>query len=123
MSSPRAHILFVDDEPALRELTAERLAELEFDVVQASNGEEAISLLDEFAFDVVITDLRMPGTDGLGVLDRLARPDVVLASNTSSISLTWIASATTRPTTRAPRPPRARARAGAPPRRPPSRPR
>jgi len=64
-----AHILFVDDEPALRELTAERLAENGHDVAQAEGGERALQLLDEFAFDVVITDLRMPGIDGLAVLD------------------------------------------------------
>ena len=64
-----AHILFVDDEPALRELTSERLVENGYDVVQAESGERALQLLDEFAFDVVITDLRMPGIDGLAVLD------------------------------------------------------
>ncbi|MGE0393767.1 MAG: sigma-54-dependent transcriptional regulator [Vicinamibacterales bacterium] len=69
MSAAAAHILFVDDEPALRELTAERLTEHGFDVVQAETGERAVELLDEFAFDVVITDLRMPGIDGLAVLD------------------------------------------------------
>ncbi len=69
MSAPRAHILLVDDESALRELTAERLTELGFEVAQASTGDEALGLLEEFAFDVVITDLRMPGTDGLSVLD------------------------------------------------------
>jgi len=69
LSTPAAHILFVDDEPALRELTAERLTEHDFEVVQAENGERALQLLDEFAFDVVITDLRMPGVDGLAVLD------------------------------------------------------
>ncbi len=69
VTPPLAHILFVDDEPALRELTAERLTEIGFDVVQADNGERGLALLDEFAFDVVITDLRMPGVDGLAVLD------------------------------------------------------
>ena len=69
MASAPAHILFVDDEPALRELTAERLGELGFEVVQAENGERGLALLDEFAFDVVITDLRMPGVDGLTLLD------------------------------------------------------
>ncbi|MDO8794711.1 MAG: sigma-54 dependent transcriptional regulator [Vicinamibacterales bacterium] len=69
MASTPAHILFVDDEPALRELTAERLGEQGFEVVQAENGERGLALLDEFAFDVVITDLRMPGVDGLTLLD------------------------------------------------------
>jgi DNA-binding NtrC family response regulator len=41
--------------------------------VQAENGERALQLLDEFAFDVVITDLRMPGVDGLAVLDAAVK--------------------------------------------------
>ena len=64
-----AHILFVDDDQAYREVSAERLGELGFDVVQAETGERALALLEEFAFDVVITDLRMPGVDGLALLD------------------------------------------------------
>jgi DNA-binding NtrC family response regulator len=54
----------VDDEPALRGLMAERLAERGFAVVEADSGEKALELLDQFAFDIVITDLRMPGVDG-----------------------------------------------------------
>ena len=62
------HLLFVDDEPALRGLMAERLAERGFAVVEADSGEKALELLDQFAFDIVITDLRMPGVDGGGVI-------------------------------------------------------
>jgi DNA-binding NtrC family response regulator len=62
------HLLFVDDEPALRSLMAERLAERGFEVVEADSGEKAIELLDQFAFDIVITDLRMPGVDGARVI-------------------------------------------------------
>ena len=54
----------VEDEAALREVVAERLAERGYDVVQASNGEEALERLAEFAFDIVVTDLRLPGIDG-----------------------------------------------------------
>ncbi|MBI4264746.1 MAG: sigma-54-dependent Fis family transcriptional regulator [Acidobacteria bacterium] len=64
-----SHLLFVDDEPALRSLMAERLAERGFDVVQADSGERALELLDQFAFDIVITDLRMPGVDGGRVIE------------------------------------------------------
>ena len=61
--------LFVDDEPALRALMAERLGERGFEVVEADSGEKAIQLLEQFAFDVVITDLRMPGIDGTRVIE------------------------------------------------------
>ena len=63
------HLLFIDDEPALRELMTERLTDRGFEVVACEDGEKAIQLLDQFAFDVLITDLRMPGIDGVSVID------------------------------------------------------
>ena len=74
MSGATPHLLFVDDEPALRSLMAERLVERGFEVVQAESGEKAVQLLDQFAFDIVITDLRLPGMDGTRVIQTaLAR--------------------------------------------------
>ena len=63
------HLLFIDDEATLRGLMAERLTERGFDVVEADSGERALQLLDQFAFDVVITDLRLPGIDGARVIE------------------------------------------------------
>ncbi len=48
---------------------AERLSERGFEVVEADSGERALELLDLFAFDIVITDLRLPGVDGMRVVD------------------------------------------------------
>ena len=48
---------------------AERLAERGFEVVEAESGERALELLDQFAFDIVITDLRLPGIDGTQVIE------------------------------------------------------
>ena len=59
------HLLLVDDEEALREVVAERLAEVGFEVTQASDGEAALAALDGFAFDVIISDLRLPRVGGL----------------------------------------------------------
>ena len=67
--SAAPHLLFVDDEAALRGLMAERLAERGFEVVEADSGERALELLDQFAFDIVITDLRLPGIDGTRVIE------------------------------------------------------
>jgi DNA-binding NtrC family response regulator len=64
------HLLFVDDEPALRALMAERLAEEGYEVVQADSGERALELLAQFAFDIVVTDLRLPGVDGSRVIEE-----------------------------------------------------
>lgn len=68
-SGPRPHLLFVDDEPALRSLMAERLAERGFEVVEADTGEKALEYLDQFAFDILITDLRLPGIDGTQLIE------------------------------------------------------
>jgi DNA-binding NtrC family response regulator len=69
MADAKPHVLFVDDEAALRTLMAERLRERGFEVAEAENGEKALDLLEQFAFDVVITDLRMPGIDGGRVVE------------------------------------------------------
>ena len=68
MSDGQKHLLIVDDEGALREAIAERLADHGFAVAQADSGEQALQRLSEFAFDILITDLRLPGIDGRQVL-------------------------------------------------------
>src|SRR3954471_20965797 len=69
MAEGPKHLLIVDDEPALREAIAERLADHGFIVEQAGSGEEAIQRLTDFAFDILITDLRLPGVDGAKVIE------------------------------------------------------
>ncbi len=64
-----AYLLLVDDEESLRSVVAERLTDHGFDVVQAADGESAIKALDGFAFDVIVSDLRLPGVDGRQVID------------------------------------------------------
>jgi DNA-binding NtrC family response regulator len=73
------HLLIVEDEAALRTVIAERLQDRGFAVTQAANGEEAVERLAEFAFDILITDLRLPGIDGGKVLDgAIARyPEII----------------------------------------------
>ncbi len=58
---------------------AERLTDRGFEVVEADSGEKALELLEQFAFDIVITDLRMPGVDGGGVIEvaRQRYPGIV----------------------------------------------
>jgi CheY-like chemotaxis protein len=50
------------------------------DVVEAESGENALNSLEQFAFDVVITDLRMPGIDGTHVIEA-ARSNGIRASS------------------------------------------
>jgi DNA-binding NtrC family response regulator len=69
MTDTPVHLLLVDDEAPLRTVVAERLADEGFLVTQAESGERAIQLLSDFAFDVVISDLRLPGVDGQRVIE------------------------------------------------------
>jgi DNA-binding NtrC family response regulator len=69
MSDAPKHLLIVDDEAALRQAIAERLTDHGFIVEQAGSGEDAVQRLSDFAFDIILTDLRLPGIDGRQVLD------------------------------------------------------
>jgi DNA-binding NtrC family response regulator len=68
-------VLIVDDEKHTREGLQQALAD-SYDVSIAANAEEAFNLMEAQPFDVVLTDLRMPGKSGLKVIDRaLALPN------------------------------------------------
>jgi DNA-binding NtrC family response regulator len=76
MTQPKGRILVVDDEPNAREALAELLADEGYATAVASDGDAALPLLGSFAPEVVLTDLKMPGLDGLGLLEhvRVERP-------------------------------------------------
>ncbi len=73
-----ARILVADDEPGLREFVTDALELDEHVVVKAPDGREAAKLLDERGFDLVLTDLKMPGLDGMALLRkvRAEQPEV-----------------------------------------------
>ncbi|CAN5737848.1 sigma-54 dependent transcriptional regulator [soil metagenome] len=79
MADIRKHLLIVDDEAALRSAIAERLSDHGYAVEQAGSGEEALERLADFAFDILITDLRLPGINGRDVLDSALEryPDII----------------------------------------------
>ena len=63
-------ILLVDDDDDVRRTSADMLAELGYDVVQASSGQQALDALDrEPALEVMVTDIRMPGMSGIELSD------------------------------------------------------
>ncbi len=62
-------VLIVDDEKHTREGLQQALAET-YDVSVAASADEAFNLLDAQPFDIVLTDLRMPGKSGLKVIDK-----------------------------------------------------
>jgi two-component system response regulator AtoC len=69
MSEAQKHLLLVEDEAPLREAIAEQLGDRGYQVQQAGSGEEAIERLGDFAFDIIIADLRLPGIDGSAVVE------------------------------------------------------
>jgi len=62
-------VLVVDDEPIARENMAYALGKDGHQVRQAADGIEALRLLDECSFDVAVSDLKMPGADGMQLLE------------------------------------------------------
>src|SRR6478672_8377092 len=79
MADSTKHLLLIEDERPLREAIAEQLASRGYHVEQAESGEAAIARLADFAFDIIITDLRLPGVDGSAVVEAaVARyPEVI----------------------------------------------
>jgi DNA-binding NtrC family response regulator len=79
MPETSKHLLLVEDETSLRSAIAEHLTDRGFQVEQADTGEAAIARLADFAYDIIVTDLRLPGIDGSAVVEAaVARyPDIV----------------------------------------------
>jgi excisionase family DNA binding protein len=74
----RPRILVVDDEQAVRDLLAKTLTMADYDVDSAPDGASAIDRLRAVEYDLLITDLKMPGMDGLSVIREARRsaPDL-----------------------------------------------
>jgi len=71
--SGRATILVVDDEPDIVEFVELGLSVAGFDVVTAGDGLAAIERVREHKVDAIVSDLKMPGMDGVEVIEVLRR--------------------------------------------------
>ena len=71
-------ILVVDDEEQIRTMLTQMLSQEGYEVHTAENGEEGMSLVGKYSFDLVITDMIMPVKDGLKFIMELVRdyPDL-----------------------------------------------
>jgi excisionase family DNA binding protein len=71
--SARPRILVVDDEASIREMLSKTLSLAEYDVEVAADGRAALERLKLMPYDLLITDLKMPGVDGLTVIREARR--------------------------------------------------
>jgi two-component system response regulator AtoC len=73
-------VLVVDDEESVRSMISVLLQKEGYQVSSAQDGQDALDLLGEQSFDLVLSDIRMPRIDGLGLLDRIQAlyPDITV---------------------------------------------
>ena len=64
-------ILVVDDEPGILGLIADRLSAHQYEVLEATDGQEAVACAIEARPDLILLDVEMPAQNGLGVLQQL----------------------------------------------------
>lgn len=69
----RPRVLVVDDEASIRDLLSKTLALADYDVDVSPDGQSALERLRLFDYDLLITDLKMPGMDGLTVINEARR--------------------------------------------------
>ena len=67
----QAKVLLVDDEEDFTEILSKRLEAHNLKVKAVNPGEDAVQIVDEQSFDVIILDLAMPGMDGLETLQKI----------------------------------------------------
>lgn len=91
VAEKNARILIVDDSEMNRDMLSDMLSD-DYDIVEAADGEEALSILKERVYDIdlVLLDIIMPAVDGFGVLDVMKRyhwidntPVIMISSETS----------------------------------------
>jgi len=73
--STRPHVVVVDDEATVRELLKELLLEEGYQVTAVPDGDTALQVIRDEPVNVVITDLRLQGMDGVEVIERVSRQD------------------------------------------------
>lgn len=86
---PTARVFVVDDEPGVRRVFSRVLSRAGFHVTEAGDGAEALSVLDRERFDVILSDISMPGLSGVALLEAVRQRDlttqVVFATGNPSL--------------------------------------
>jgi DNA-binding NtrC family response regulator len=82
-------MLLVDDEEDFRKTLAKRLKKRKMNVTDVGSGDEAVELVKQKSFDVAVVDLKMPGMDGIEILNRIKqiRPfiEVIMLTGHASV--------------------------------------
>lgn len=83
------NVLITDDERAARDLLADAIKDAGYEVFTASNGESALSLVKEEPIGIAICDIRMPGMDGLELLQKILEisPETIVIMVTAYASV------------------------------------
>ena len=68
-------ILIVDDEKNYTLILAAVLEDEGFETLSANSGDEALEILSKSDVDLVLTDMKMPGMDGINLLERIKKND------------------------------------------------
>ena len=87
----KINVLVVDDDEDTRDVLEDILEDAGYSVWTADSGEQAVAMLAETPMDLVLTDMRMPGQDGLDVLEETKRlspeTDVIVMTGYASVDL------------------------------------
>jgi len=85
----KIRVLVVDDDSLLRKLLTEQLSRAEFDAAPAASGNDALKILGESDFDVVLLDIMMAGLSGLDALREIRKledpPEVIMLTADTSL--------------------------------------
>src|SRR6266550_8567160 len=86
----KIRILVVDDDSLLRKLVTEQLAKGDFDAAPAASGQQALDILRDTDYDVVLLDITMPGLSGLDALREIRKledpPEVIMFTADASLA-------------------------------------
>lgn len=73
----KKRILVCDDEKSIRLLLTEALQD-DYDVVEATDGQEALRLAAKDQYDLIIIDIKMPGTHGIEAIERIRKTNATI---------------------------------------------
>lgn len=92
----KTRVLIVDDEPGIRDVVAELLSDEGYAVHSVRDGIEALAEVERDRYDLVVTDVKMPRLDGLGLVRELrfrghGLPIVLMSASLPDVNLRGLA--------------------------------